>query len=132
MRATVTDYWICSSYFFFAELPITFVTPLADVHVYEKDEARFECEISRQPKSFCWLKGSQEITPDDKFEVLQEGKRHILVIKSASFEDEAKYLFETEDKRTSAKLVIQGKGEKIIHYFKKSLSSFFSFFSIKF
>lgn len=101
--------------YFFAELPITFVTPLADVHVYEKDDARFECEISRQPKSFRWLKGSQEITPDDKFEVLQEGKRHILVVKSAAFEDEAKYLFEAEDKRTSAKLVIQGKGEKIIH-----------------
>jgi len=70
------------------------------------------------------MKGSQKITPDDKFEVLQEGKRHILVVKSASFEDEAKYMFEAEDKRTSAKLVIQGKGEEIIHYFKKSLSSF--------
>lgn len=99
--------------YFFAELPITFVTPLADVHVYEKDEARFECEISRPPKSFRWLKGSQEITTDDKFEVLQEGKRHILVVKSAAYEDEAKYMFEAEDKRTSAKLVIQGKVEKI-------------------
>jgi len=116
--------YVLHLFIFFAELPITFVTPLADVHVYEKDEARFECEISRQPKSSCWMKGSQKITPDDKFEVLQEGKRHILVVKSASFEDEAKYMFEAEDKRTSAKLVIQGKGERIINYFKKSLSSF--------
>lgn len=83
------------------------------MHVYEKDEARFECEISRQPKSIRWLKGSKEITTDDKFEVLQEGKRHILVVKSAAYEDEAKYMFEAEDKRTSAKLVIQGKREKI-------------------
>lgn len=100
---------ICLS---FAELPITFVTPLSDVHVYEKDEARFECEVSRQPKTHRWLKGSQEITTDDKFEVLQEGKRHTLVVKSAAFEDEAKYMFEAEDKRTSAKLVIQGKNKK--------------------
>lgn len=104
----------------FPELPITFVTPLADVHVYEKDEARFECEISRPAKTFRWLKGSQEITTDDKFEVLQEGNRHILVVRSAAYEDEAKYMFEAEDKRTSAKLVIQGKREKINTLFLKN------------
>lgn len=93
------------------------------MHVYEKDEARFECEISRPPKSFRWLKGSQEITTDGKFEVLQEGKRHILVVKSAAYEDEAKYMFEAEDKRTSAKLVIQGKAEKINTLFLKKVIS---------
>jgi hypothetical protein len=30
------------------------------------------------------------------------------VIKSAAFEDEAKYMFEAEDKRTSGKLIIEG------------------------
>ncbi|GAA6066201.1 titin isoform X1, partial [Tachysurus ichikawai] len=90
------------------ELPITFLTPLSDVQVYEKDEARFECEISREPKSFRWLKGTQELQADDKFDILTEGKRHTLLVKSAAFEDEAKYMFEAEDKRTSAKLIIQG------------------------
>lgn len=33
---------------------------------------------------------------------------HMLVIKCAAYEDEAKYMFEAEDKRTSAKLVLQG------------------------
>lgn len=92
----------------FIELPITFLTPLSDVQVYEKDEARFECEISREPKAFRWLKGTQELKADDKFDILTEGKRHTLVVKSAAFEDEAKYMFEAEDKRTSAKLIIQG------------------------
>lgn len=94
------------------EIPISFITPLADVHVYEKDEARFELEVSREPKTFRWLKGSQELLNDDKFEVLVEGKRHILLIKSAKYEDEAKYIFEAEDKRTSGKLFIQGKSVK--------------------
>lgn len=92
-----------------AEIPISFITPLADVYVYEKDEARFELEISREPKSFRWLKGPQELLTDDKFEVLVEGKKHILLLKSAKYEDEAKYTFEAEDKRTSGKLFIQGK-----------------------
>lgn len=79
------------------------------MQVYEKDEAKFELEISREPKSFRWLKGSQELSNDDKFELLVEGKRHTLIVKSARYEDEAKYMFEAEDKRTSGKLIIKGK-----------------------
>lgn len=77
--------------------------------MYEKDEARFELETSREPKSFRWLKGSQELLNDDKFELQTEGKRHTLIVKSAKYEDEAKYMFEAEDKRTSGKLIIKGK-----------------------
>lgn len=76
--------------------------------MYEKDEARFELEVSRPPKSFRWLKGSQELQSDDKYEMIQEGNMYVLVIRSAAFDDEAKYMFEAEDKRTTGKLVIQG------------------------
>ncbi|KAK7938954.1 hypothetical protein WMY93_002280 [Mugilogobius chulae] len=90
------------------ELPLNFLTPLSDVQVYEKDEARFEVEVSRVPKTFRWLKGSAEVQSDDKFDILQEGNLFVLRVKSAAYEDEAKYMFEAEDKRTAAKLVIQG------------------------
>lgn len=89
-------------------MPLIFITPLSDVKVFEKDEAKFECEVSREPKTFRWLKGTQEIAGDEKFELTHEGTRHALVIKSVAFEDEAKYMFEAEDKRTSAKLIIEG------------------------
>lgn len=92
-----------------SELPLIFITPLSDVKVFEKDEAKFECEVSREPKTFRWLKGTQEITGDDRFELIKDGTRHSLVIKSAAFEDEAKYMFEAEDKRTSGKLIIEGE-----------------------
>lgn len=91
-----------------SELPLIFITPLSDVKVFEKDEAKFECEVSREPKTFRWLKGTQEITGDEKFEILPEGVKHALIIKTVAFEDEAKYMFEAEDKRTSAKLIIEG------------------------
>lgn len=96
---------------------MSFITPLADVHVYEKDEAKFELEISREPKSFRWLKGSQELSTDDKFELHVEGKRHSLIVKSARYEDEGKYMFEAEDKRTSGKLIIKGKQSRIFLVF---------------
>lgn len=76
--------------------------------MYEKDEARFEIEVSRTPKSFRWLKGSQELQSDDKYEMVQDGKMYVLVIRSAAYDDEAKYMFEAEDKRTAGKLIIQG------------------------
>lgn len=76
--------------------------------MYEKDEARFEVELSRPAKSFRWLKGSQELQSDEKYQMIQEGNLFLLSIRSAAYEDEAKYIFEAEDKRTSSKLVIQG------------------------
>lgn len=93
---------------FVIDLPISFVMPLSDVQVYEKDDARFEIELSREAKVVRWLKGSQQLIADEKFEILAEGKRHTLVVKSAAYEDEAKYMFEAEDKKTTAKLIIQG------------------------
>lgn len=76
--------------------------------MYEKDEARFEVELSRPPKSFRWLKGSQELQSDDKYDVIQEGNMYVLLIRSSAYDDEAKYMFEAEDKRTAGKLIIQG------------------------
>lgn len=82
--------------------------------MYEKDEARFECELSREVKIFRWLKGSQELKTDEKYEISSEGKRYTLVVKNAAYEDEAKYMFEAEDKRSTAKLIIQGKNMDLI------------------
>lgn len=90
------------------ELPLNFLTSLNDVQVYEKDEARFEVELSRPPKSFRWLKGSQELQSDVKYELIQDGNMYVLLIRSAAYDDEAKYIFEAEDKRTSCKLILQG------------------------
>lgn len=64
--------------------------------------------MSRVPKTLRWIKGSQELEADDKFKMHQEGKVFSLVVKAAGYEDEAKYIFEAEDKRTSGKLIIQG------------------------
>ncbi|TDH06482.1 hypothetical protein EPR50_G00113840 [Perca flavescens] len=98
----------CSANLKVKELPLNFLTQLNDVQVYEKDEARFEVELSRVPKSFRWLKGSQELQKDDKYEMIQDGNMFVLVIRLAAYDDEAKYMFEAEDKRTAGKLVIQG------------------------
>lgn len=65
-------------------------------------------ELSRPPKSFRWLKGSQELQSDEKYQMIQEASMYVLLIRSAEYDDEAKYMFEAEDKRTAGKLVLQG------------------------
>ncbi|KAM9709482.1 obscurin-like protein 1 [Menidia menidia] len=90
------------------EPPLAFITPLADVHVFEQDDARFELETSRRPKSFRWLKGGQELTGDERLTLTEDGARHALLLRGARYQDEARYMFEAEDKRTAAKLVIKG------------------------
>lgn len=116
-------FWLHSHPLLFSELPLIFITPLSDVKVFEKDEAKFECEVSREPKTYRWLRGTQEITGDDKTELIKDGTRHSLVIKSAAFEDEAKYIFEAEDKHTSGKLIIEGK-----QFYQANFNCFFFFF----
>lgn len=106
-----------------SELPLNFLTPLTDVQVYEKDEARFEVEVSRTPKTFRWLKGSQDLESDKKHEMIQEGKMYVLVIRSAAYDDEAKYMFEAEDKRTTGKLVIQGEPCTVVYLLWQSQTS---------
>lgn len=96
---------------------------MTDVQVYEKDDARFEVEVSRTPKTFRWLKGSQELQSDEKYEVIQEGNLYVLVIRSAAYDDEAKYMFEAEDKRTTGKLVIQGHFMVLLIFFKNSFGT---------
>lgn len=84
-------------------------------------------ELSRPPKCFRWLKGSQELQSDDKYELIQEGHTYVLLIRSAVYEDEAKYMFEAEDKRTSCKLNLQGsKHQKQIGGIPESHLSDFS------
>lgn len=96
---------------------------MTDVQVYEKDDARFEVEVSRTAKTFRWLKGSQELQSDEKYEVIQEGNLYVLVIRSAAYDDEAKYMFEAEDKRTTGKLVIQGHFMVLLIFFKNSFGT---------
>lgn len=124
-------FWLHPHHASLAELPLIFITPLSDVKVFEKDEAKFECEVSREPKTFRWLKGTQEITGDDRFELIKDGTKHSMVIKSAGFEDEAKYIFEAEDKHTSGKLIIEGKYFYRLDHFQFFFGFYFYISSLK-
>lgn len=84
------------------------VSPLSDVQVYEEEDAMFECEVSREAKSFRWLKEAEELTASEKYEMLHEGTKHTLVVKSITKEDLVKYVFEAEGLISFGRIVSKG------------------------
>ena len=92
----------------FPEIELDFAVPLKDVTVPEKRQARFECVLTREA-NVIWSKGPDIIKSSDKFDIITDGKKHILVINNSQFDDEGVYTAEVEGKKTSARLFVTGK-----------------------
>lgn len=86
-----------------------FVVPLKDVSVPEKKQAKFECNITKDVTKVMWYKGDDIITPDQKFDIIDDGKKHMLVINCCEFDDEDEYKIEVLGKTSTARLTVEGK-----------------------
>lgn len=92
------------------EIELDFAVPLKDVTVPEKRQARFECALTREA-NVIWSKGPDIIKASDKFDIIADGKKHILVINDSAFDDEGEYTAQVDGKKTTAKLWVEGKSE---------------------
>ena len=98
----------CCSYL--PEIEMGFVIPLEDVSVHEKKQAKFECIITKDVSKVMWYRGSDIITPDQKYDIIDDGKKHMLIINSCEFDDEDEYTIEVLGVTSTAKLTVEGKG----------------------
>uniref|UniRef100_A0A0B7BN15 Uncharacterized protein n=1 Tax=Arion vulgaris TaxID=1028688 RepID=A0A0B7BN15_9EUPU len=74
-----------------AEIP-EFTMGLRKVQAVQGKSARFECDVSGNPKpDIQWYKGVREIFDSDKFEIRTEGDKQILVIRDIYGEDADEY-----------------------------------------
>ncbi|KAL8579176.1 hypothetical protein ACOMHN_010760 [Nucella lapillus] len=88
-----------------------FTQGLRKMAAVEGKTARFECEVSGQPKpDVQWYKGSREIYDNDKFEIFTEGDKQVLVVHDVYGEDADEYSVRASNKGGSrisrAELVI--------------------------
>lgn len=86
-----------------------FVVPLKDVSVPEKKQAKFECIITKDVPKVIWYRGSDIISSDKKYDIIDDGKKHILVINHCEFDDEGDYSIQVLGKTSAAKLTVEGK-----------------------
>lgn len=88
---------------------MNFEDPLKDVSVPEKKQAKFECTLTKEVSKVMWFRGAEIVTPGPKYEIIEDGRKHMLVINSCEFDDESQYSVEVLDKKSSALLSVEGK-----------------------
>lgn len=86
--------------------------PLKDVSVPEKKQAKFECTLTKEVSKVMWFRGAEIVTPGPKYEIIEDGRKHMLVINSCEFDDESQYSVEVSDKKSSAFLSVEGKCQR--------------------
>lgn len=73
------------------------------------EDAMLSCELSRAGTSVRWLKDGKAIRKSQKYDLLSEGTRAVLVVRKASLKDSGEYTCETEASKSTAKLCVEGK-----------------------
>lgn len=85
-----------------------FVDVLKDISVPEKKQAKFECTFTKEVLKVMWFKGAEVVTPSPKYEIIDDGKKHMLIINGCAFEDESEYTIEVLGQRSTAQLSVEG------------------------
>lgn len=102
--------------FKFPEIEMDFIVPLKDITVPEKKQAKFECTITKDVSKVIWYRGSDIVSSDQKYDIIDDGKKHMLVINHCEFDDEGDYSIEILSKTSTAKLTVEGKSHfKLLH-----------------
>ncbi|XP_037330512.2 obscurin-like protein 1a [Pungitius pungitius] len=91
------------------ELPVCIVKPLRDRTALEKHRVILECTVSMPRSSAVWYKGSEELVPSDRVEILADGCSHKLVIQQVAVEDEGTYSVEVGEHTSKAKLMVEAQ-----------------------
>lgn len=89
--------------------------PLEDQRATLGEDVMLSCELSRAGTSVRWLKDGKAIRKSQKYDVLSEGTRAVLVVHKASLKDSGEYTCETEASKSTARLRVEGKHSAHCH-----------------
>ncbi|XP_070648483.1 obscurin isoform X39 [Bos indicus] len=89
------------------ELPVSILRPLRDKIAMEKHRGVLECQMSRASAQVRWFKGSVELHPGAKYEMVSDGLYRKLVINAVQPEDEDTYTCDAGDVKTSAQFFVE-------------------------
>lgn len=83
--------------------------PLRDRTALEKHRVILECTVSSPHCSATWCRGSQELTPSDRVEILVDDCTLKLVIQQVALEDEGTYSVTVGEHTSTAQLMVESK-----------------------
>uniref|UniRef100_A0A8W4FJQ6 non-specific serine/threonine protein kinase n=1 Tax=Sus scrofa TaxID=9823 RepID=A0A8W4FJQ6_PIG len=96
------------------ELPVAILRPLRDKIAMEKHRGVLECQMSRASAQVRWFKGSVELQPGAKYEMISDGLYRKLVINAVQPEDEDTYTCDAGDVKTSAQFFVEEQSITIV------------------
>uniref|UniRef100_A0A8C3YS51 Obscurin n=1 Tax=Catagonus wagneri TaxID=51154 RepID=A0A8C3YS51_9CETA len=96
------------------ELPVSILRPLRDKIAMEKHRGVLECQMSRASAQVRWFKGSVELQPGAKYEMVNDGLYRKLVINAVQPEDEDTYTCDAGDVKTSAQFFVEEQSITIV------------------
>lgn len=80
----------------------------------EGGKAEFVCSVSKDTYEVKWLRGDKELQTDDKYQIISDGKRRVLVVKNCERFDEGAFVALIGSTRASADLTVIGKYSALI------------------
>lgn len=99
-----------------SELAAEFISRPQSQEVVEGEKAEFTCSVSKETYEVKWLKDNTELEAGDKYHMVSDGKKRILVVQNCELKDEGGYVVMIGSTRASASLTVRGKRHpQIIH-----------------
>lgn len=92
-----------------AAAPVRFLRELQAQDVDEGTTARLCCELSREAVSVEWRKGSLELFPCAKYQIVQEGTTVELLVHGVEQEDAGEYTCDAGHTQSIARLSVRGE-----------------------
>ncbi len=90
------------------ELAAEFIARPQNQEVVEGENAQFMCSVSKDTYEVKWLKGDKELQSDDKYDIISEGKKRVLVVKNCELKDEGGFVVLIGTTRAVADLTVLG------------------------
>ena len=95
--------------------PITIVEPLVNQVVMDKEVATFDCALSDVTSDGRWYKNGQEIQQSERFFIVADKQRQMLIIEDVCADDIGEYAFAIDEDHTVAVLALQ-EGVQIVEH----------------
>ncbi|XP_051563268.1 immunoglobulin-like and fibronectin type III domain-containing protein 1 [Myxocyprinus asiaticus] len=86
---------------------VHFISGLSDIYAIIGQTAELVCKLSRENCDGIWYKDGKEITATDDLKIIKDGAFHKLIITNCTDEDNGKYRFEADGRKTEAILVVE-------------------------
>lgn len=95
--------------FFFPELAAEFISKPQNVEILEGEKAEFVCSLSKESFAVQWKRDDKTLESGDKYDIIADGKKRILVVKDATLQDMGTYVVMAGAARAAAHLTVIGK-----------------------